>query len=48
LARQVGAFARLDINTRPPMANRNVSWVPAMHMRFKDLDFIATMEGELA
>ena len=30
------------------MANRNVSWVPDAHVRFGDLDFIVTMEGELA
>ena len=30
------------------MANCNVSWVPGMHVCFGDLDFIVTMEGELA
>ena len=29
------------------MANHNVSWVLGVHMRFRDLDFIVTMEGEL-
>ena len=39
---------RLDIHTRPQMASRNVSWVLDAHMRFEDLDFIVTIEGELA
>ena len=30
------------------MASHNLSWVPGMHMRFRDLDFIVTTEGELA
>ena len=30
------------------MASHNLSWVPGVHVRFGDLDFIATMEGELA
>ena len=30
------------------MASHNLSWVPNAHMRFRDLDFIAMMEGELA
>ena len=30
------------------MANHNVSWVLGMHVCFGDLDFIGTMEGELA
>ena len=30
------------------MANHNISWVPGAHVRFGDLDFIITMEGELA
>ena len=30
------------------MASRNVNWVPDMNVRFEDLDFIITMEGELA
>ena len=30
------------------MSNRNVSWVLGAHVRFGDLDFIVTMEGELA
>ena len=31
----------------PRMANHNVSWVPGMHVRFEDLDFIVMTEGEL-
>ena len=30
------------------MANHNISWVPGAHVRFGDLDFIVTMDGELA
>ena len=30
------------------MASHNVSWVLGMHVCFADLDFIVTMEGELA
>ena len=30
------------------MARYNVSWVPSAHVRFRDLDFIVMMEGELA
>ena len=30
------------------MASRGVSWVLGMNMRFESLDFIITMEGELA
>ena len=30
------------------MASRNVSWVLGAHVRFRDLDFIVTTEGELA
>ena len=30
------------------MATHNVSWVPGTHVRFGDLDFIITTEGELA
>ena len=30
------------------MASHNLSWVSGMHVRFGDLDFIVTMEGELA
>ena len=30
------------------MASHNVSWVPGTHVRFESLDFIVTMEGELA
>ena len=29
------------------MASHNVSWVPGMHVHFRNLDFIVTMEGEL-
>ena len=30
------------------MASHNLSWVPGAHVRFGDLDFIVTTEGELA
>ena len=30
------------------MASHGVSWVPSTHVRFGDLDFIVTIEGELA
>ena len=30
------------------MASHGVSWVPGVHVRFGDLDFIITMEGNLA
>ena len=30
------------------MASHGVSWVPGTHVRFENLDFIITMEGELA
>ena len=30
------------------MASHNLSWVPRAHVRFGDLNFIVTMEGELA
>ena len=30
------------------MASHNLSWVPGTHVRFRDLDFIVTTEGELA
>ena len=43
-----GFFARLDIHTRPWMAIHDVSWVPGAHVRFENLDFIVTTEGELA
>ena len=43
-----GLFAHLDIHTRPRMASHNLSWVLGAHMRFGDLDFIVTAEGELA
>ena len=29
------------------MANRNVSWVPGARVRFRNLDLVITMEGEL-
>ena len=30
------------------MASHSISWVLGTHMRFRDLDFIVTAEGELA
>ena len=30
------------------MANHNLSWVPGVHVRFGNLDFIIPTEGELA
>ena len=30
------------------MASHNLNWVLGMHVHFGDLDFIVTMEGELA
>ena len=30
------------------MASHNFSWVPGTHVRFGDLDFIVTTDGELA
>ena len=30
------------------MASHGVSWVPGVHVRFENLDFIVTIEGELA
>ena len=30
------------------MASHDISWVPGAHVRFGDLDFIVTVEGELA
>ena len=30
------------------MASHGISWVPGAHVRFGDLDFIVTAEGELA
>ena len=30
------------------MASHNVNWVPDVHVRFGDLDFIVTTGGELA
>ena len=29
------------------MANHNVSWVPGAHVRFRSLDFVTTVGGEL-
>ena len=46
--RQVGTFARLDVHIRPQMASHGVSWVLGTHMRFRNLEFIVTTEGELA
>ena len=45
----VGAPGRglCTFQTRPRMANHNVSWVLGAHVRFESLDFILTMEGEL-
>ena len=42
-----GLFARLDINTKPQMANHNISWVSGAHVCFGNLDFVITTEGEL-
>jgi len=39
---------RLDIHTRPRKASHGVSWVLGAHVRFGNLDFIVTMEAELA
>ena len=30
------------------MASHDITWVPGAHVRFEDLDFIITIEGELA
>ena len=30
------------------MASHGISWVPGAHVRFGNLDFIVTLEGELA
>ena len=30
------------------MASHGISWVLGVHVRFRNLDFIVTMEGELA
>ena len=30
------------------MVSHDISWVPGAHVRFGDLDFIVTVEGELA
>ena len=48
MARQVGAFARPDINIRPWMASHGISWIPGAHVRFEDLYFIITVGEELA
>ena len=45
---QVGDFACPDINIGPCTASHDISWVPGTHVRFGDLDFIITAEGELA
>ena len=34
--------------TKPQMANHDISWVPGAHVRFGDRDFIVTLGGELA
>ena len=39
---------RSDINIRSRMASHGISWVSGAHVRFGDLDFIVTVEGELA
>ena len=39
---------RLVVHNRPQMASHGISWVPGTHVRFRDLDFIVTTEGELA
>ena len=38
----------LDVHIKPRMASHGVSWVPGADVRFGNLDFIVTMEGELA
>ena len=38
----------LNVHIRPQMASHGVSWVPGTHMCFGNLDFIITMEGDLA
>jgi hypothetical protein len=47
LARQIGAFARLDVVTRLRMASHGISWVLGAHMCYGSLDFVVTTEGEL-
>ena len=37
----------LDVHFSSWMASHGVSWVLGMHVRFGDLDFIVTTEGEL-
>jgi hypothetical protein len=29
------------------MASHSISWIPGVHVRFRTLDFVITMEGEL-
>ena len=48
MACQVGAFTCFDINIKPQMASHGISWVLGAYMHFGDLDFIITVEGELA
>ena len=48
MARQVGDFARPDINIMLRMASHDISWVPSTHVRFEDLDFIIMVGEELA
>ena len=45
----VGAPGRglCAFQTRPRMANHDISWVPGAHMRFGNLDFIIMVGGEL-
>ena len=40
-------FARLNVHIRPRMASHSVSWVPDVHVHFRNLDFIVMMEEEL-
>ena len=39
---------RLDVHIRPRIASHGDSWVSGVHVCFRNLDFIVTMEGELA
>jgi hypothetical protein len=43
LARQVGAFARLDDLIKLRMANHAGGWAPGVLVHFGSLDFIVTM-----
>ena len=43
-----GLFVHLEVHIRPRMASHSVSWVLGAHVRFRNLDFIITMQGELA